>query len=319
MFDGSEALRESVVKKLDGVIKLTQFDRNRFYLITGSLEADDIFSRIKEQLGVGSINFLTSNIFVDVVVKNNEIQQPTFNLEVRRNLCNCLNRSHRAQRGLLVAALIENDLKNSSIVSMYGPWDKPNWIETMTGFMNLYDPRLTEIFRSNKDIFPLHVNASKNHRENPIFVTEEDRYIYENTYFSLVTETIFFTDRKDGMAAHMIPGIFITEKTYKPISMKHPFIILSVPFFLKKLRELGFKTFHPFINESYDEELDDMKRFYKIIDEVKRLAAFTDSEWLTWQEQIKEIVEFNFQMLYNMKRLGLSDTSKIIERLERNQ
>ena len=36
-----------------------------------------------------------------------------------------------------------------------------------------------------------------------------------------------------------------------------PFIVLSSKDFLKNLRNIGFKTFHPIIDESYD-EIDDL-------------------------------------------------------------
>ena len=46
----------------------------------------------------------------------------------------------------------------------------------------------------------------------------------------------------------------LSEKTTKPISMKHPFMMLANKDFLKNLRELGFQTFHDHLDESYDNE-----------------------------------------------------------------
>lgn len=50
-----------------------------------------------------------------------------------------------------------------------------------------------------------------------------------------------------------IDFFYPNEKTYKPISAGMPFVVVSCRHFLKKLRRMGFKTFHPFIDESYDE------------------------------------------------------------------
>ena len=47
---------------------------------------------------------------------------------------------------------------------------------------------------------------------------------------------------------------FITEKTIKPIRAGIPFVMVGCQNYLKKLRQLGFKTFHPHIDESYDSE-----------------------------------------------------------------
>ena len=53
---------------------------------------------------------------------------------------------------------------------------------------------------------------------------------------------------------------FITEKTIKPIRAGIPFVMVGCQNYLKKLRQLGFKTFHPHIDESYDSEPDTNKR-----------------------------------------------------------
>lgn len=53
---------------------------------------------------------------------------------------------------------------------------------------------------------------------------------------------------------------FITEKTTKPIRAGIPFVMIAQENYLKKLKQLGFKTFHPYINESYDQESNLGKR-----------------------------------------------------------
>jgi hypothetical protein len=68
---------------------------------------------------------------------------------------------------------------------------------------------------------------------------------YENTCFELVNEALGEVDCDDSF--------YLTKKTIKPIVMGHPFMVLSTKHFLKNLKELGFKTFGDFIDESYDE------------------------------------------------------------------
>ena len=58
----------------------------------------------------------------------------------------------------------------------------------------------------------------------------------------------------------------------------HPFIVYGSPFTLKSLRELGFKTFSPFIDESYDETISPFRRMQKITKEIKRLCSMSDTE-----------------------------------------
>ena len=64
---------------------------------------------------------------------------------------------------------------------------------------------------------------------------------YKSTYFSIVTETLFYEF-----------GNYLSEKTWKPIAHLHPFIFVGRPGMLKFLHSLGFKTFSEYWDESYD-------------------------------------------------------------------
>ncbi len=66
--------------------------------------------------------------------------------------------------------------------------------------------------------------------------------MYNDSVCSIVSETMIDND------CH-----YITEKTCKPIMAEHLFVTLSGMGFLKNLRDLGFKTFHEHVDESYDE------------------------------------------------------------------
>ncbi len=49
---------------------------------------------------------------------------------------------------------------------------------------------------------------------------------------------------------------YITEKIMKPIAAQQAFVIVGHHGYLRRLQQMGFKTFHPYIDESYDSELD---------------------------------------------------------------
>ena len=113
---------------------------------------------------------------------------------------------------------------------------------------------------------------------------------YKRIYFNIVTESCYNED-----------CIYMSEKIFKPISNLVPFIIVSTPFFLKKLREIGYKTFHPWINESYDEEVDNDKRFFMILDEIKRLCSMTKEEIHKWYYEMEDILLYNQEHFANYK------------------
>ena len=69
---------------------------------------------------------------------------------------------------------------------------------------------------------------------------------YDNTCFSLVSET--HVDPVPGQS------IFITEKTFKPMAFKHPFMIFGNQGTLAHLHSLGFETYENQFDESYDNQ-----------------------------------------------------------------
>jgi hypothetical protein len=55
-----------------------------------------------------------------------------------------------------------------------------------------------------------------------------------------------------------------------------PFVLYGVQGQLQHLRDLGFRTFQPYIDESYDLESNYEKRFDMITQEVDRLSKDAD-------------------------------------------
>ena len=98
--------------------------------------------------------------------------------------------------------------------------------------------------------------------------------------------------------------MFISEKVYKPIAHRHPFIVAGINGTLKYLREVGYRTFHPIINEDYDLIVDDEERLKAIEKEVLRLATLDDDTWLQLQEQLKPIIDHNYNHILKIKKLN---------------
>jgi hypothetical protein len=67
------------------------------------------------------------------------------------------------------------------------------------------------------------------------------------------------------------------------------------------LRTLGYKTFHPYIDESYDSETSDVVRLKMILKEIERLSKFNDDEVSEFIDMVKPIVEHNYLTLLDRK------------------
>jgi hypothetical protein len=103
----------------------------------------------------------------------------------------------------------------------------------------------------------------------------------------LVTETV-----ATGRRHHL------TEKTFKPIAMGMPFIIVGTQGSLKYLRSYGFKTFGDLWDESYDDEPDDSRRIEKIAQVLKQLDGLEEHRQDIF-ESAWEIIEHNWNHFYH--------------------
>ena len=58
-------------------------------------------------------------------------------------------------------------------------------------------------------------------------------------------------------------------------------MLVGIVGFLSDLRKLGFKTFSPFIDETYDTIVDNEQRRTAIVNEVERITKLNETEYLT--------------------------------------
>ena len=113
-------------------------------------------------------------------------------------------------------------------------------------------------------------------------------HYYNQTNVELVAETM---NRDDGDDTFLI-----TEKTVKPISMMHPFFVMSNCKFLYNLKQYGFKTFGEHTDESYDSEEDVTKRASIITENMARLKGKS----IKFYNQTKAIREHNLVTLQHV-------------------
>lgn len=135
---------------------------------------------------------------------------------------------------------------------------------------------------------PTDANFVKQHLFNgqwgEIYIKAEP---YIDTYFSLVTETVF-----------EYPYSFRTEKIWKPIAMGHPFIVASSQGYYRDLRNLGFKTFEHLIDESFDSIESNQQRIERIAQVVEDLCQ---QDLASFLDECYTICKYNQQHLSEMR------------------
>jgi hypothetical protein len=110
----------------------------------------------------------------------------------------------------------------------------------------------------------------------------------DKSYINLVMEAYY--DIAD------IDTLYITEKTFRNYYLKKPFIVIGQSETLSALKNIGYKSFHPYINEEYDETVSGSVRLQKIFKELKRLCSFTEEDWKEFYKNISPILEHNFKI-----------------------
>lgn len=206
------------------------------------------------------------------------------------------NRKWRIHRPMFVGLLHCYKMLDRGYISLGVAGDGMNWDSVFDYVSTIKDSHMRTLLLSNEDsiskIPNLYLDTTNLAVNRPKLVEDDigleptARY-YRDTYFSIVSETHFFDS----------PGRFLTEKTFKPIAFKHPILMISSPHSLELLKTMGYKTFHPYINESYDTIQDDESRMMAILIEANRLANLSHDEVMEFIDNVKPIVEHNYNVL----------------------
>lgn len=211
------------------------------------------------------------------------------------------NKQPRAHRLAAIAEILKRNLLDKTYLSFLMPPERvrdfsgvklvlPETIETTTFYVRTLLPKLPINLTMQDDEYNMHV------------MNEPDMMLFRNSLFSLVAETLYSTSvdykyEKIKENIHCFPCVFHSEKIFRAIRAKHPFVLLSTTNSVEALKEMGYKSYHPYINEDYDKIHDDYTRLTMVMNEVERLANMTDEETKIWLENVKPIADYNFELL----------------------
>jgi len=102
----------------------------------------------------------------------------------------------------------------------------------------------------------------------------------------------------DIVAETFISGttFFPTEKTFRPMLLKKPFIVMGSANHLIYLRQMGFKTFGDFWSEDYD-GLARKGRYQQIIAVIDFIASQSKDELYDMYQRMQPILDHNYNLL----------------------
>jgi hypothetical protein len=276
-------------KHLNYTAQILNLPRNSVVIVSGNLQAGELYQQWCEN------NFQPKYFeFIEGIEwdgKGSDQQFPskpliTYSLQMSNvKDFNSLNRAHRQHRTDHLYFLAKNDMLNNIISGgMYFDTEPvtPKYVT---------DDLYKDVLLNN---YPRIADLSKEELLNPKEVhpsLTSNFSTYTNSLLTVVTESHYSED-----------GLFITEKTMRPIALGHPFIVLGQPYLHKKLSELGFKT--DFLN-SYDCILDDYDRFttfHAILLEWKKMPHDRKRTIIEhWYSDIEH--NFNLYKMLNFKKI----------------
>ena len=110
----------------------------------------------------------------------------------------------------------------------------------------------------------------------------------QESFIYVVTETCYWEQK-----------CHLTEKIFKPIVSKMPFILVGPAHNLAYLRSYGFETFGRWIDESYDDIEDPVLRMQAIGQVLEDLASKNLSELELILKRMEDVLEYNYNLFYS--------------------
>jgi hypothetical protein len=280
-------------------IKKNNWSEDNFYIIDNNSMLKKLKERFKTNINVFKINFLikffTTKLYLESINKSNIVFNKKF-------IFLCQNRNPHYHRILFLTYLknlnlLENDITNWSLVVNHSDYvsfyiNSPN-ILSLAHFKNYLDINNKTLIEDYKLIcntdklsfYDEDINWSNTFNTfdytSPL-MTMKWGPNFENSYINIVTESHYHFREND---------VHITEKSFKP------FYYFQLPLFLasynhvKMMREeYDLHFFDDLIDHSYDNEIDDAKRFHMIVNEVKRLSTMRGEISIYYKENVDKLI-----------------------------
>jgi hypothetical protein len=195
---------------------------------------------------------------------------------------NRVPRTHRVymlseliQAGLYEKGLNSFDISRSAVFKLQDRF-------TFNHFIERYDPSLltsaSYIYEKVKNI--LDVDTISN------LAVNINLDLHKKTFVDLVTETVVDPN-----------SLFFTEKTWKPVVIGKPFLLLGSNNMLEQMKRYGFKTFDKWFDESYDYAPTLKEKIIIIIKNLERYKNHTPEQLQALRQEMKEVCIHNQNIL----------------------
>jgi hypothetical protein len=242
---------------------------------------------VKEKIYDLEINY--ADLFVNEYVKSGKNHKLQKNKKIIYKI-SCLNNREDIHRQTISTLLCK---KNDVLLTANQLLEKEKLLDNALFNLKNLDLQVLELFNSNFNYLsenflnyldPLNKDQAylKSKIQNNNFPFDS----IQKSFLNIITETCYTSN-----------FVNLSEKTFKPIICKRPFLILGVPGCLQHLKDLGFKTFNKWWNESYDLELDNAKRLQQVYYITENILNTPFEDLKIMLNEMNDILEHNHNHL----------------------
>jgi len=298
MHEGFELDMHSWLLTIHQLFDKYNLNKTHRFLIFGNIKSPEMYSNFVKKYNITNpfnavfgVDYFQRGYRVDYTEGNYGNCVDTINYDKEKDFLN-YNGALRPNRMLLVSELKRRNLEQNGFVSFVGRYN--------TGDLSGQEWHCEKTLRENRGTSK-QIAYVKNYINNwePQYIDAQvedlerndrafDLTHYEKSYFSLVSETL------------TKPGIFVTEKTFKPIAIGHPFMIYGCKGILEYLRSQGYKTFSNLFDETYDKVDNEVIRLNLILDEIEKFSKHsTEVKQRMYKDALPTIIHNRSHFLNN--------------------
>lgn len=224
------------------------------------------------------------------------------NIHKIKKLYICLNGARRTHRVLFLSYLKEYQLLNRGILSWH--FDSlPMVNDRATSNINIESlsmptflttipfTRVNDRFYIDsvgREIYSRNHGFFLNSWKDPTIIGESNQNRWD---ISAVQEAFLYVSVETVL---QYPYPYLTEKTFRAILHKRPFVIVGAPGSIAQIQKLGFKTFHTVWSEEYDSIIDPNLRMRSIIEIIQKIGSLSSDQLKDLMYSIQDVIEFNY-------------------------
>jgi hypothetical protein len=210
---------------------------------------------------------------------------------------NRITGSKRVYRSLFIAELISKNLLQHGYTSYdhVCPEGGTLYDNLQNGVKEgLYDQSIADNALKTIESIPLPLRIDY---EDQTFIPSNGfvlgpSYFTQRSFCYVVTETCYW-ERK----------CHLTEKIFKPVVSRMPFILVGPAHNLEYFKSYGFKTFDRWWDESYDTIEDPILRIKAVGELLEKICEKSLEELELMLVEMQEILDYNYNLFYSKKFL----------------